>query len=261
VVTLGVMGLEIYTDKGLTEEGYSTHAFRLLTDLSLGAEASAANAVSHGGSRFSWKAFAQGMEYTAGGIFYVRVVAVRGYRPFDKTLDDVETMRQALTSKDQVLVFKMKTDLNPSFRVRWDSPLGDMVDLGWYHEVLLGVSQDKLYVTEFGAGGARSFGEDIGEAFSSKGGFSRSLLRNGVGSRLDKAWGINPMLTSDRNLQYLGTASKWGEGGFMEEVRKNPLDVKLSGGRRPESPKPYNILTRNCQKYVSAIVSKLKLSQ
>ena len=211
------------------------------------------------------RAFTQGMEYTAGGMFYTRVVAGGGYRPFNKTLDDVERLRATLNSDDEVLVFKMKTDMNSKFRLRMDSPIGDMLDLGWYHEVLIGITREDLWVTEFGEGGGYLKSSPIEGSFSSSGGFEGALGPKAVG--LDRRWGINrdwlSRFDSDRSLQYLGKAKKWGDGGFLEEARKNPLQVKAGGimWKAKGTTKAYNPFWRNCQDHVTAIVNRLTLTQ
>jgi len=247
-ITGSALALEILTDVAIPEAGYATYLARLGTDITVGAGLSAANAVSNGGKRFSWRAFAQGLEYTAGGMFYARAVATRGYRPFNMTLDDIERMRRGLTTDNEVLVFKAKTDLNPNLRVMVAGPVGDLLDLSLYHEVLIGVTQDKVFFNEFGSSGGKFYSVGISErGLSSERGFTATL---------NKRWGEG---VKRENFQYVGKAERTQ---FVSANRSNPLGVKSLGNliQRGE-PNPYNFLTRNCQRHVTATINQLEWIQ
>jgi len=182
-------------------------------------------------------------------MFYTRIVAARGYRPFNKTLDDIERMRRGLTTDEEVLVFKAKTDLNPKFRVRTAGPVGDLLDLSWYHEVLIGVTRDKVFINEFGGGGG---------SFSSLGISERGLSsERGFTEELNGRWGAGVKKDA---YQYVGKADRTQ---FVGANRSNPLGVRslrglINGGGEPN---PYNLLIRNCQSHVTAIVDQLQWVQ
>jgi RHS repeat-associated protein len=248
-VTLGALALEIGADAYTPELGFQSFAFRLLTDTTVGEITSSANAISHGGSKFSWRSLAQGMEYTAGGMFYARAVATRGYRPFNRTLDQIERMRRGLTTDDEVLVFKAKTDLNPKFRVRVAGPIGDLLDLSWYHEVLIGVTSDKVFFNEFGSTGGKFYSIPISErGLSSARGFTPEL---------NERWGEG---VKRQAFQYVGKADRVE---FVAANRSNPLRVRSLGGLigGGSNANPYDLLTRNCQRHVTAVVNQLQWIQ
>ena len=158
-VTLGALGLEIAADAAFPEAGYSTFGWRLLTDVAVGGATSAANAVSHGGSKFSWRSFAQGMEYTAGGMFYTRLMFGRGFRPFTDSIEDVRVLRPG---QDEYFVYRVKRPVSvtdsffggssaretrarlygagPGFRTA--GPIGDMIRISLQHELLIAVADD-----------------------------------------------------------------------------------------------------------------------
>jgi RHS repeat-associated protein len=157
-VTLGVMAVEIGTDLALPELGTETFAFRLLADAFGGADISVANSISHGGSQFSWRSFAQGMEYTAGGMFYTRIVAGRGYRPFTTEVEDIidpdnPDVYNVYRVKRPVSVLDASTSASSTKASRYTlfgagpgfktaGPIGDMIHVSLQHEFLIAVGED-----------------------------------------------------------------------------------------------------------------------
>jgi RHS repeat-associated protein len=157
-VTFGTLLLEVGADVLTPELGLQSFAFRLLTDVTVGDVASNANAISHGGSKFSWRSFAQGMEYTAGSMFYTRLVAGRGYRPFTTSVDDIV----AADNEGEANVYRVKRPVSvldtfssgsstqasrsvlygagPGFRTA--GPIGDMINMSLQHEFLIAVAHD-----------------------------------------------------------------------------------------------------------------------
>jgi hypothetical protein len=226
-------------------------AFRLTFDGVTGIGQSAFYARERG--RFDSRSFLEGVEYTIGSVVDARMMAGFGWRPYDLSLDDVEAMRSRLTSSERVLVFKMKTNLNPSFHVRFASPLGDALDKSLYHEVLVGVTKNdaipsdaKLFINESGGTGGRFVSHPIPED-----GLSR---RDAFGERYNERWGAG---VHKSNLRFVG---EFDRGDFVAANRKNPLQIRSLGGlRRPEGvPNPYRLLWRNCQNHVTAVLKELQ---
>jgi len=245
-VMMGTIALEVLTDAVIPEENYLvSYGVRLLGDAVSGAANSAAAATSHNFHSFNKRTFFQGLEFTAGGIITARIQLARGYRPFNKTLDDIEKMRTSLlatVNDDEVLVFKLKANLNPRHwytRVQSIGPVGDMLDLGLYHEVLVGVTRDKVFFNEFGSGGARYFSKGISEN-----GLSSA---NGFGEVLNKQW-------DPKKFQFVG---KTDRVEFVQASRANPLGVSGRGIISAKTPNSYNVFYRNCQHYATAITNNL----
>jgi hypothetical protein len=189
------------------------------------------------------------MEYTAGGMFYARAVATRGYRPFNRSLDDIERMRRTLTNDDEVLVFKVKANINKSLHLRVAGPIGDLLDLSWYHEALIGVSRDTLYVTEYGSTGGKFY---LHTGVSARG---LSSAR-GISEDINDRWGAG---VKKKNFQYVGKADRIQ---FFDASRSNPLGVVSLGGLlESDSPNGYHWLTRNCQSHVTATLREVNLVQ
>ena len=102
---------------------------RIGIDLGLGASQTAAQSMHHG--RVDVPALIQGVDTTLFGIFWSRLGAGVGYRPFGLTVDDLDTMStthfQNHQNIDQALVFRVRFGGNTA-------PWMRELHLGNYHE-------------------------------------------------------------------------------------------------------------------------------
>jgi len=116
-------------------------------DLGIGAAQSVLTAHEHG--RFDWASFGQGMEYTAGGIFWGREMLGFGYKPYGMTKDDVQAMAADHFAKgrnpDQMLVFRSRADTGMRTGT---SPVREALGIGSYHEAVVAVGPDFTLTTE-----------------------------------------------------------------------------------------------------------------
>jgi RHS repeat-associated protein len=250
-VTLGAVALEIGADAFTPELGYQSFAFRLLTDVAVGDMTSTANAISHGGSKFSWRSFAQGMEYTAGGMFYTRVLAARGYRPFNLTLEDTDKLLP--TSRREVSVFRVKRPLKEGVfgwagrKIGTAGPVGDLLNLSWQHESLIAIAKD-------------------GQACLSE------VTEDGIVHLNLKKAQIGEHLTKEAKLRYIGKMNL-GEARTQFSTL-NPLNVKAATievqlGRarlnlnkfRGDGELEYTFGKRNCQAHVSQMLGMLNTTK
>src|SRR5579862_478987 len=117
---------------------------RHLVDLTIGAGQSVASGLT-GHRRFDWAAVGQGMEYTAGGMFWGREVAGVGYKPFGMTNDDLDDMVASHFSDkanhDQALVFRVRYKNGITATTPWM----EQYHIGNYHEALIAVGHDELW--------------------------------------------------------------------------------------------------------------------
>jgi hypothetical protein len=183
------------------------------------------------------------LEYTVGGVFDARVVSTIGYRPFNRTLDDVESLRQNLNN-NEVLVFKMKANLAQKLPIRLAGPVGDMLDWSWYHEVLIGVADDRVFFGDFTDKGAALYFRSIGPT-----GLSRS---NGFTDGENRLFGG----MKKKSFQYMGKANRHE---FVQNQRTNVLGVerRMDNINAVTDPKTYRFFRQNCQHYVTGIVKSL----
>jgi RHS repeat-associated protein len=259
-VTLGSIALELGTDLALPEAGYSTYALRLLADAAIGAGTSAANSVSRGGTRFSSKAFAQGMEYTAGGMSYGRVVAARGYRPFNVGPEDIaENLPE---EEDRVYVYKVKRPLQNGplgslgRKFGTAGPIGDMLNLSWHHESIIAVTSDgRAYVSEVTESG-------ILHTRIGKGGLGEYLTgqRGRLLGEMKKAGALSEFrVKNPLGLERADVTEQISERhpvSGQELTRTQDLN-KFSKSRQYQGTNTYSAWSRNCQMHVAKMQDEL----
>jgi RHS repeat-associated protein len=272
IVTIGALGFEIAAEAAYPEVGYfRTFGYRLLTDLVVGAGTSAANSVSHGTSQFSWRSFAQGMEYTAGGMFYTRLVAGRGYRPFRTSVNDIEDA----ANRGEYNVYRVKRPVSvldassggsstrasrfrlygagPGFRTA--GPIGDMLNVSLQHEFLIAVAHDgSSLVSEVLDTGFASVELDpvASDAFITRAvrGKARFLGRmravEAVQAMRSNPLGMELMSIADVDRTY--PANTWIDEDDEFDRLANQGNVGSQG---------YDPVYRNCMRHVSRVISEL----
>ncbi len=107
-------------------------------DLGVGGSAAAFSSYQHG--RFDWRSFAQGIEYTAGGIFWARDLGGFGYKPFDMSAKNVDDMiaDHVGSGSNDVLVFRQRS---AGFTAK-TTPLAERFGIGNYHEGVFAVGRE-----------------------------------------------------------------------------------------------------------------------
>jgi RHS repeat-associated protein len=131
----------------------SSRAFgtRIALDAVLGASQTVAQSYRHG--RIDTPSLIQGVTTTAAGIFWGRLIAGVGYRPFGVDVDDVDGLVrqhfQNVSNAQQALVFRMRTNYVENF----SGPVTEHFHLGNYHEAVFAVSRDQLITAEVGLNG------------------------------------------------------------------------------------------------------------
>ncbi len=225
---------------------------RLITDSVLGLGQSATQSgLLRGAGHFDWHTFAQGAEYTFGGIAWVRLTAGVGYRPFGlKSTGFQEFVRaQGDLGQDEALIFRVKdTEI---FRYRGlslhfgqTSPLQEWKNLGFYHERLIAVTREDVYSSEFFLGDVMHQNEELEDYVS--------------------------MIERDKSTRYQFVGRKQNFNayqfdhanprGFASKEEVNAWKVRLKSN--PDEPFPgrkYNTITNNCHDHVSAVIESLGL--
>lgn len=122
-------------------------------DLGIGASQSAFSSFHH--RRFDWASFAQGIEYTAGGIFYGRDLGGFGYKPFDMSADDVNRMvnEHVAAGDNDVLVFRQRA---AGFTSK-TTPLAERFGVGNYHEGVFAAGRQGSWYGEIGLTDAHEY--------------------------------------------------------------------------------------------------------
>jgi RHS repeat-associated protein len=154
-------------------------ALRLGTDAFIGfGQSATAAGLLHGLKHFNWNTFAQGSEYTLGGIFWARMVAGLGYRPFGLKSDSLHLfLRANWPEEGEALIFRDyakggeatgniressasigRAGVNAGSEwsgtgLNWTSPLQEGLNLGLYHERVVAVTnRGEVFISEFQRG-------------------------------------------------------------------------------------------------------------
>jgi hypothetical protein len=217
-----------YTTKFLTR-----HAI----DLGIGGAASAFSSYRHG--RFDWASFGQGMEYTAGGIFWARDLGGFGYKPFAMSAGDVDDMVAAAEEKGEsdVLVFRQRSK---GFTSK-TTPLAERFGVGNYHEAVFAV----------GPGGSW-FGEiNLDE----QGYFWKTKWGN-------DSWAGNPKTEYQLVGKFRPDAveSAFLERGGADAVDEHGFQGKLNGTVKLREPN-YNKVFNNCQQNAARLRQRIMFFQ
>ena len=213
---------------------------RHLVDTTLGVGQSVASGLT-GHRRFDWAAVGQGMEYTAGGIFWGREVAGIGYKPFGLTTYDLDDMAESHfqnpASAGRALVFRVRYKNLTEFTTPWM----EQFHIGNYHEALLAVGQDGAWLGQVNIhtiNGAETYTRDID--------WNR-----------DPNTIIQPSTfigtgRSTRQLQFVGTISERAvKDTFITGLTDAGQGDRLreASGRGFTLMPEYNKFTNNCQQY------------
>jgi hypothetical protein len=210
------------------------------------------------------------MEYTAGGIFYTRIVAGRGYRPFTKSVGEVV----GADKTGEYNVYRIKRPVSvldtfssgsstrasrlalygagPGFRTA--GPIGDMIHASLQHEFLIAVAKDgNSLVSEVVDTGFANVELDkqatdsfLGRAARGKAKFlGRMKAQDAVQGFRKNPLGVELMSDNDAARTY--PANKASEYGNYDPVVND-------GNVGSEF---YDPVYRNCMRHVSRVISAL----
>jgi RHS repeat-associated protein len=206
-------------------------------DLGIGASQSAFS--SFRGRRFDSASFAQGIEYTAGGIFWARDLGGFGYKPFDMSADDVNVMvsKHVESTDNDVLVFRQRT----TGLTQKTTPLAERFGVGNYHEGVFAVGRQGSWYGEIGL-------SDEGEYY------------------WKTAWGNKPWSSNAKaQYQFVGkfrpdaVESAYLERGGLEARNAYHFEGPEGSVRAPE-PR-YNKLLNNCQQNAARLRQRIQFFQ
>ena len=213
---------------------------RHLVDTTLGTGQSIASGFS-GHRRFDWAAVGQGMEYTAGGMLSGRWAAGIGYKPYGLTTDDLDNMTASHFrngNADQALVFRVRYKNLPEFTTPWM----EKFHIGNYHEALLAVGQDGVWMGEVN--------------FAGKDAYATYVYWSKERAAIDEPSTFIGTGRSTRQLQFVGAFSQQGvKDAFASELNvagQASYRVMAEGHGFEEMPH-YNKFTNNCQQYSARI--------
>ncbi len=240
---------------------------RLITDAVIGFGQSSTQAgLLHGVKHFDWHTFAQGSEYTFGGIAWTRLTAGIGYRPFGlKTAKFTDFVRAQDLQNGEALVFR---EIKPGgsssnvarsstgaarFSIKagspslagglsWTSPWQEAVHLNLIHERLIVVTQDShVYYSEFHGGFVSGYQGDL-KAFVSR------------------------ARAQDSRFEFVGRKANFNAGQFanmnprefLTPTQATEYKKALAENRQYNRTfRKYNRYTNNCQHHVSAVIDQL----
>ncbi|MGH7789691.1 MAG: RHS repeat-associated core domain-containing protein [Candidatus Binatia bacterium] len=215
----------------------------------------------YGGHRFDWAAVGQGVEYTAGGMFEGRELLGLGYKPFSLNADDVT--RQATThfaSGDRdtdVLVYRVR---GPLFRIRgvnapqFTSPLLEAVNLGVYHESLVGVLRQWDSSIQGLANANYSISAEPMQVLSENRLSHQRLISRGAGVGVGRSQSAAFVGDYTKGADtFLKAAGKETGDDFL--TRNRQVAIKRDTGGYPADP--YRLLGNNCQTFAGRIRGNL----
>lgn len=210
---------------------------RIGIDLALGASQTAAQSVHHG--RVDVPPLIEGIDTTLFGIFWSRIGAGIGYRPFGLSVDDLDAISETH--------FRNPDNINKAlvFRVRFGgstTPWMEDLHLGNYHEAVLALTQDSVWRAEVGLG-------DVGGTYTWQTKWSREAADLNEPSRLLAG-------RSEKQLIFAGTFSGDAvETAFRTELsqeQQGALATTLRGMVRSDMPE-YTKYYNNCQRNAARI--------
>ena len=219
---------------------------RMFSDLVIGVGQSVAAGASRGFKQFDGHSFGMGLSMTAGvpllwrGILGLNVPS--GYRSGAKTLSILDDFHTNAADRE-ALIFRVKEP--PPASQRWlkhlpvpkDSPLGDALGLGLYHERVLAITT----FTERGVQVDELFGTEL---------FDTGLVRRHLGPQFSDA-ARERMVRSSFQYEYVGRVQNFDPHDFYA----NPRQVNLSSKDNPRAggepaagggTNTYHVLTNDC---------------
>jgi len=207
---------------------------------------------SRGFNHFDWQSFRQGAELTAGSIFarsYTGANVRSGFRL--DTGDVLETIKRLDREPGETaLVFRMKTRIQSLGRASdylpSAKPLQQAFKIGAYHETLIAVTKDDVFVTEAFGSGVHAYRID-NPGYAQ---LARSL-RSGYGP--------------DARYELAGTVYDFDTRHFLSNPRDRPVaqTAGLLNVRHSLAPKvdatEYGNLLNNCQHHAAGVLKNLGL--
>lgn len=235
--------------------GRLAHAFgvRILASTTIGA-GQAALASYHKG-KVDVASLAQSIEFTAGGIFWGRIVSGFGYRPHGLDADGVDDVCAKHFAKNpgkgDVLVFEVREQLNAGGgkALNWTSPLLEARRTGLYHAGILAVGEDRIWYSEVGAESDGRMVRDLR--------FTRARAANvSVGTFLEKVDGPGDGST----FRYASVVPQvQAELAFGADAGGGRMDyVTHRSGRLVQDFADYHGLRNNCQDYTAGMLRLLR---
>jgi len=250
IVLAGTVALEAVTDQYEFSVTYR-QAFvgRLVGDVIGGVANSAIGATRNNFHRFNKRTFYDGLEYTLGGVFYTRFMAARGYRPpnnftwdarsvYDEWVGERENLGSyPEESHNSALVYRVRSALGDSSRTTFArGPIGDFFGVGLYHDELIAVARDKIYVTAVGRAG---FNYGTFDLDANADGINLPKFQDAIGQGRAE-------LRGRYEVRYV-------RGDF----RDNPLGIKAASDGLYSGRNSYLPVVKNCQRHANAVLYNL----
>jgi len=208
------------------------------------------------------KAFAENIAVTAGSVVLGRAVAGVGYRPFNMSVHDVDaqvaTHFAGRAHTDQtVLVYRVKARLRGGkIPFPFTSPLGEALNVGLYHEAVVGVGQHSMHYADM-----RGFSVN-GEMTTVRDSYENTFGRDAPSEHWREDRSSGPQGATA--YRYAGTfemdkvrgafENAPGQRGFLS-LREQGAYAQSHDGKA--SPNPYRLLTNNCHDFSAAILKQL----
>jgi hypothetical protein len=214
---------------------------RIGLDVVLGGGQTAVQSVRHG--RVDVPALIQGIDTTAFGIFYARLVGGLGYRPYNMTAGQVERFSLNELSKedaDDLLVFRARSDVfrstDRTLPFANTGPLLESLHLGGYHEQLIGFGRASILMNELTV-------DDDGYAM-----ISTQELAQLASDRVHYMY-VGRVPASEENIE----AMKASPFGVPFRPRSDSIGSIMSIESEDDELREYSLFRRNCQMHSAAV--------
>jgi len=229
-------------------------AARTAADIVIGVGQSVVAGASRGRD-FDWNALRQGLEYTAGSIFFRSYTGFNVRTGFQLEENDLAAVLRQLDDAPPrtAMVFRLRRPLYGSFsgasdtstrvgRFLSSNPLREALNLGSYHEQLFAVTRDELF---------QSSATDVGI----------TLTRTPNPGYAQIAQNIDIAFHGTARMEYVGKVENFRARRFLSNPQNRPIALRVGTtyGDPTGTPSKYTFYRNNCQYHALGVLKRLGL--